>query len=442
MGKACRSSGKRRTAAKGSGNEAVEKRQLNMKTPSISNRFLRVVGDEITWAGNSPWGDEICFGTDSGGLLVPVPGTNYQEAVWLVQELDDTVNGVAFAERFAVVSTPSRLAIVDTHATRKDQSLVTILPGGAHDVISLDANRFLAPAGPNGLLLIDVSPDRRVEFNVLSSTQGRLSFYRAALLASRNSELLVGCAGRDDGILAINLHDRATEQTMLLNHTFRNLDAVDVIGSGRDDMPCGAIGLGSDGELLITKDLLQERPRIVQLPDMPGRAYTLRSLRNHLVLLTSSSLNILRDFFVRLPELVRGSCDNLDGVTFDVQASEIYVVQDRFVLIEVDDGVRILDIEGVFDALSSEGDRCDNAPFQMGWRPETISQRRRGTERSIFREGEVSNRVAHTSTAFATPHVQSFRLPEKPSHDGSGIVLPNLLPTPMLSDVFTPQSLT
>lgn len=327
----------------------------------------RYPGVEVTWAGECPLTGGLCFGTESGGILVPLPDAT-GEAAWLVNDLGDVVNAVAFGDSYCVASTPSRVAIVDLFSGE----VLQVLSGGAHDVVSLDGDRFLLSAGIGGMRIVSVR-NRQVYVTEHSDQDRPTYFYLATRLANRPNEILVAIAARQSGMLSATI-SRSSDNVTIAAHLFPESDIVSVVGIPRDEFACGAVGLDADANLLVTRDILKERPTQIRFSEMPGRAYTIRFVGPHLALLTSKAIHLIHDFSSQISRIVAGSCTGTRTAVAPVQASEIYVAFDRYLLVELDNEISALDVKTVFDfeekpLLTFASDSFSPASGRKLWSP-------------------------------------------------------------------------
>jgi hypothetical protein len=349
-------------------------------------------GEEITWAGECPFTGGLCFGTESGGVLVPLPDDS-GEAAWLVEDLGDVVNGVAFGDTTCAVSSPSRVSIVDVESG----DVVRTLPSGAHEVLSLDGDRFLATTGIAGLFVVSVK-ERQV-FVHEHPTEDELYLYSATRLAVSANEILVACAARQSGVIAARVSKSSDDITMEA-HLFPGVDVVAVTGIPSDDFPCGAVGLGIDGSLLISRDILKERPSLVKFAEMPGRAYAIRAVGRHLALLTSQALYVIRDFAELVPQLIEGSCPRARIAVADVYASDVYVAFDRYLLAEIDDGISVMDVNKVFESVAQARGN--------GWSRSNASGMSRRTTETAKPKGSVKSVSLITLPSFKESYMSAI----------------------------------
>lgn len=318
-------------------------------TKSVSSgSSFRYPGEEITWAGECPFTDGLCFGTESGGILVPLPDSD--NAAWMVEDLGDVVNGVAFGERIVAVSTPSSITFIRVDCDSPDTlgEVIAAIPTGAFDVIAIGRDRFLAPLGMSGLMLAALGDDGRIRTETVGYGDYSTYFYLARLVAATPSDATVAVAGRQSGLIRLQMREQA-ESANVGVWTFNDIDVVDVCPFPWPEAPLAVAALGLNGELIVCDDLTHGTPVAVRIPHIAGRAYSLRRVGAHLVILTKESIHIFEDFRSAGPLLSASKLQDRDIRirSFENPPSEIYVAKETLLITERGDAIYVDDIDTI-----------------------------------------------------------------------------------------------
>jgi hypothetical protein len=302
----------------------------------------RYPNEDISWAGECTWTGGICFGTDDGNLLLPAyDGAKPQS--WLINR--DTVNGMAFGTQFAVASSPTEVTWLP-----RGGELHVLYAGGAHDVVALTPTLFLAPLGPHGILSLMRDSDRwRVG---IGTAKGEQTFiYRLCPLHPQTGRHLVAGAGRTKGLVLYECDSLGGDFTL----SFRDLpdyDLVDVCHLHSPNHPCAVAALASDRTLFVTPDIRKVVPIQLTVSDLEGTGYTLKALGSHLIVLTSRALYILENFIEKFAKGELQAPSKSPVYTLPVEASEVYVAYDEYLLLEADDAIHALRIKELLDSAA------------------------------------------------------------------------------------------
>jgi hypothetical protein len=264
-----------------------------MTASLVQGEFHKIEGEEISWVGECPWTDAPCFGTDQGKLFMPgrtrdFIGPNADEAF-------EAINGAAFAGDLVGISTRDNVVVFD-----RTDGKGTPFDGGAHHIVATASGGFVAPLGVNGLLFVTVGPDRIPSLRTGRLPQTDLDFYRIASLGESGGSEILACAARRSGLLAIPL--KGTQAWKPINHPFAQLDLIDVCSLRSTRWPLSAAALSSNGTLLLTRNLLEERPGSLSIAGLTGKAYSLLTAKGHLFVLTGDSMFVLPNLASRFLE--------------------------------------------------------------------------------------------------------------------------------------------
>ncbi len=237
----------------------------------------------------------LCFGTESGKLLVPRPDA---EEIILGPVSEEAINGVAFSGNLVGLSTRSGVVIGDRPIKQGEHFQVKHFDGGAHDIVAT-ANGLLAPLGIDGLLLHTSGANHPYRTKV-GQFRPPLNFHKIARLGLDGNAEVFACAARNFGIAAISLDQDEVGASIL--HPFSELDLIDVCSLRSSQWPLAAVAVGIDRTLLLSRDILNERPGTLRIGGLTGKAYSVLCSHGHLFLLTSNSLVILPDLAKRFLE--------------------------------------------------------------------------------------------------------------------------------------------
>lgn len=181
-------------------------------------------GFEVSWAGEDPFGQRYCFGSEDGRLMFLDPKTLERSGPFVVAPSREAVNGVALTRSSIVVST--REDVVCVRLIDGVEHVAT-LPQGAHGVCVSSQGEFYAPVGQQGLLKL-VPRSETLSVSILSPDDPGMEvyFYRIACLSSPARKEVLACALRRGGfaVLPLGEFDPRTPPKMMRTAT----DIIDV----------------------------------------------------------------------------------------------------------------------------------------------------------------------------------------------------------------------
>ena len=253
---------------------------------------------EVSWVGPAPR-DLVCLGSISGDLLFAKPTGEPVYKLDRVSPSGAAVNGAAFiGDTRIAVSTPSEIIF---RTDRGGKTLVARFPAGAHGVMATKTGYFVAPLGPEGLMLVKTEGGADESVTVIRGSK-ELNFYRVISVPSEETEILV-CAARADGV-SINLLMSGEAGIA----TFPMLDMIDVCSL--DLATRSVLALSSDGTMAFFRDILSDQdPVTFKFDEIEGTAYRLLYTRENVFLLTSVKMYQMswpaKDRATTLPSLVR-----------------------------------------------------------------------------------------------------------------------------------------
>jgi hypothetical protein len=328
----------------------------------ITGQYHRFSGEELSWAGECPWTGGLCFGSETGKLLIPSPN---QDELDLGGNATDAINGVAFCGKWFGVSTRNEVLLFQRLSPEAKPSLVHRFEGGAHGVVSTPSGVFVAPLGENGVLVLKPEDHAATKRMIIESHAEKLiNYYHLVHLGAAGNEVFA-CAGRSDGILSIegDWHRNVTIQP----HPFVQRDVIDVCSLRSTQWPFAVAGLSRDGAIFLSRDLRMDSPTALTLPISQGTGYALASSGGHIFLLTDKAFYVLPHFGLRF---LNGEALNRPVVAPEIPVSAAYlaVAYDRTLLLGLDAEVVSFDIEtvvrrieeGVSGVIAKNGEPVEN----------------------------------------------------------------------------------
>jgi hypothetical protein len=302
-----------------------------MNESHVSGHVNRLAGEEISWVGESPWTGGLCLGTYSGRLIMPV---DERTAVGFDHPIaNGAINDVAFAGNLMGVSTRSEVVVFErvpssVHFARRGEPF----GGGSHGIVATAAGGFVAPLGPDGLLLIEAKegPDRHLKMRVGQIGQEVVNCYKLARLGVEGIRgEVIACAARHEGLLFFSL-DRGEVQPTIVRLVLPGFDLVDVCSLRSPQWPLAAAALGTDGSVFLSRNILEVAPDSLRLDVLTGRAYSLLSARGHLFLLTSDGMVVVNDLAKQfLASGTLGDYVHVSGSTILMQAADAFLADDE-----------------------------------------------------------------------------------------------------------------
>lgn len=303
-----------------------------MGSQMLNFRGHKFVGEEISWVGDCPWTGKPCFGTESGKLIIPGFEDGRPGIIGPISE--EPINGAAFSGNFVGISTRENVVIGNCLTRAPGEFFGETFPGGAHGIVATRSGDFVAPLGRSGVLVATTAPDGSVTTNVATHPRQVMNFYRIVSLAEVGGVEYFACAARRGGIVVSRFQSSASD--MPKGHASGQFDFIDVCSLKSGRWPLAAACLSADGAIFFGRDLLADRLGMLKLADIPGRAYSLLCVEDHLIMLTSECLIVLPDLASRF--LNDGLRDLPIPMTFlSVNAVEVFSVGEEIFLVLEDE---------------------------------------------------------------------------------------------------------
>jgi hypothetical protein len=307
---------------------------------------IRLPNFEISWAGEGPWNQCLCFGSEDGRFAfkkIDDPTAYYSPNS--VVESSEAINGISFINEQMAVSTRNEVVFFRKVPFGDQNSEPKTYEGGAHHVIATSSGRFVAPLGPNGVLFKE--PDQSVfqKLRVFKAAGKEFNFYRIVGLGPTDRGDVLACAMRRDGIATTVLSVPEGTGSIEDPRTYPGLDVVDICSLKSEEFPFAAVTLGIDRSLHLFRNVLNDQsPATLQIKGLEGTAYRVLSAQGHIFLLTSQSLytfNGLASRFLSGREI--GGPLTIPGLDF--QAVDANLAFGRWLLVIMPDKVISIDID-------------------------------------------------------------------------------------------------
>ncbi len=272
---------------------------------------------------------------------------------------DEAINGVAFHGRHMALSTRSEVSVYEHSEDRLNLELSS--PGGEHGILATPTGQFVAPAGTDGLLCLDVTahPDRRVWYD--HPRDKSFYWYSLAYLGNSSGKDILTCAVQTDGLLTIQF-ENGQAYNQIVGWSAPNVDFISVC-SLNSNYPFAVAALASDGSLTFIRDVLAPNvPHAVRFEGLLGAPYSILSGQGHVFILTSHEIVVLPGLAsaflsterIEMPiHYISESVEAVDA--FVVKGEKLLIVTDDAVvefnlttLVEADDGLALPEARGHF----------------------------------------------------------------------------------------------
>ena len=325
-----------------------------MSLPLGPYRSFSIPGEEITWAGECPWSESYCFGTESGKVIFLVASDDGQPELLSESKVsNEAINDVAFWKNLIGITTRSEVLVYRGPLSEAGLSLISGSLSGAHGIIATPRGRLLAPMGTEGLFCFDGEHASESLGWIDRPAQRVHNYYKVVYLGESHGNEILACATRADGFTRIELDAAGANRVVSLSAP--SVDLIDVCPLRSEEHPFAVAGLSLDRSLVFVRDILalsEENPRRLRFDGLQGTPYSLLYAVGHLLLLTSAEIVIF-------PDLASLFLDGepldhpIDAYHSPVQAVEAFIVSERYLMVVTDEGVRVSEIHPV--ALAGNG---------------------------------------------------------------------------------------
>jgi hypothetical protein len=331
----------------------------------ITERFHEIAGLDVSWVGECPWTNKLCFGGEDGRLSFVSEHENPRGSSLLsIRPASDSINAVAFAGESIAVSSRNEVLIGKraSSADPRPNFLPHSFVGGAYGIEASYTGAFLAPIGDQGLLILDYD-DSQVNAQIAWHQDAPLNFYRLVRLADGPDGEVFAAATRRGGLFVGNFANGILSAPMIQHH-FKGHDIVDVCSLNDPRYPLAAACVSRNRAIFLIRDALGcERPVTLNYGGLDGTAYTLLCAQGHLMLLTDEELIALPDVasrFLRDESLDRP----LRVVSSPVNAAEAFLLNDHSVLLIQEDStvaeIRVAEMVGQLAEKTTGAESASN----------------------------------------------------------------------------------
>lgn len=323
---------------------------LNSSSERFQTSLITFPGQRITWAGEGISSGSFLFGSDCGMLMessVDGPLNNWQPIKATFEA--EAVNGVAhyFVDDILHLGITTRAEIAHHSLSQsKTQIRASKIEFGAHGIHTAANSMFISPAGPSGLVSIYANEKGEHRYMALETDEGAPIYSCAALARMPNhyGELFINACRRGGLLYAMTSSGGISRLPEPIKFQGATLDFVGVVSIGWDDSPLAWVAISKGNCLHFMRDPLNTKEiDTVSFPYIPGRPYKLIRYGDHLLLLTSRGLCVIRDI---VAQYIAG--ENIGGMRtihfLEVDAVDMNIAVGKWLLVVVPDGVARLDL--------------------------------------------------------------------------------------------------
>jgi tetratricopeptide (TPR) repeat protein len=335
---------------------------------------------DVCWAGPSPLGGGLCFGSTDGMILfadeegLPLPTIKPGKGSVAME----AINGLVRVGTWVVVSTRADMNFWPLPGTEGGNDKGWAAQYGAHGVGTTPGGHVIAPLGRNGIMVIEPPFRPETPPTALGDTREALYIYRVIGLRSHAGTEVIACAARTAGIAAGEFSGPQTTHKMK-TAAFEGLDVIDVCRLDSEGKSLAVAALSRDGSVILFRDVLAtEKPLTMKFKKVQGTAYRVLSHRGELYVLTSRGVYVLGKLAARF------LADQLhDGVVTQILTMPMDAVDanlaGHWLLVVMPDEVRRFDADWIHDNLSADGESQESQDFQSAvisqdWRWIDINQ--------------------------------------------------------------------
>ncbi|MGL6076132.1 MAG: hypothetical protein ACRC8S_18390 [Fimbriiglobus sp.] len=324
---------------------------------------LFIPNPKITWVGPGRQFGEFCLGTEDGELL------EYDLQGRLLRTMPNAsfesgpINGVVFQKNHFVVSSPDGNVMWNARGDSGKAS-----KQGSHGVISGLNDDYYLPCGLSNFgHYREVNGEYKLAHHV--DAVKPIYIYRFCMMTHSSQISLLTAALRTSGLGVINFTDAGLQ---ISYYRETGLDCIDVVvfdSSERDDTLAVLDRNGSVSIATLSAD--QELRALGQISLHGEPFYQLQSWSEMLVVLGSDSLQLI-DLSLLSARLRDGHV--VGYYRFPVEASEINIIDNRWLAVVVDEGVQFLDLPTLKSQLTMAESYELQIPPEMTFTRVTSSQ--------------------------------------------------------------------
>jgi hypothetical protein len=319
----------------------------------MSNRLLNVEqmevnGHVISWVGECPWTNGVCFGTNEGTLEIPpdLKATANLNA--------GAINAIAFSGELVAISSTAEVTLW-ARTTKEPlllEKLALSFEGGAHGIVASAPGVFLATLGDDGLLLLSVDASRNATARVARHVSASEYFYKIVPFINQPGCNLLPCAARRDGLLVITATNGIPRPPVIC-YRFGEHDIIDVCTLNHPQYPYAVACLSRSCEIFIVPDVRSnEPPYEVRFADIKGTAYALAAGQDHLFLLTSEAFICFPRVISRM--LQQAPLSSMATPVLPIGASDMFLIGQHSIALLTDGGVHFITVAELVGGTRTE----------------------------------------------------------------------------------------
>ena len=311
---------------------------------------IRLKDFSPTWIGPNPYQEGFISGSRDGVIaFLDEQGKDFAERRE-ISPSQSAINGIDGINKFLAVTTPQEITVVGFSDAPVGRTRMSVFGHGAHSVTACNSGYFLAPLGHHGIAVLIPGKEQTAEFQ-LFNFDGDISYYRIIAMPSHGNRnrFVVACRTHGVGILDCNMD--ATKPAFTVG-PFDNSDVIDVVAVVAPDYPHAFAAAGSNGELLLCRDAVNQAPPItLHYEHLAGTVYRIFAANGHLILLTGKAFYVLADLGRRLVQPIFDQSDS-PIMTVPVDAIDGFVYADRWLMIITPKGIRRYDLKSINDRIT------------------------------------------------------------------------------------------
>lgn len=341
---------------------------------------------DVTWVGPNLRAPGLFLGFDDGTFISTDATKGYVGEPQSVSPSGEAINGIAaVGPRNLAFSTRSEISFIQTDSPENHSRM--IFPGGAHGVTSTESGFFIAPLGPEGLLVARPDSANPVGMKVAVGRVAGLYHYRVVALHDGHGKEALVFAHRKGGV-GIGAFDGVGGNHLFYSWSLEGMDIVDVCSLAPGSL--SAVAVSSAGDILWIEDATKRtKPILYKNPRVKGVIYRTLASRGHLFILTSKGLYGLMEFIDRA-----ASCRSprfvVANFELPLDAVDMSLVDDRHLLFVMAENKVLTGSLAELDALLHERRKTITLPgFSSGRLGETnisLEERELRTESLPYEE--------------------------------------------------------
>ena len=341
---------------------------MNEDNPLKRSDTLRVKeiifpGKEITCVVEGRTQGQFLIGFHDGYLTeVSLSGSPSNYRAFHAASGSEAINGIAVTSidgaHYVAVSTRNEIKVYG-FLSDDDRTCMLSYDFGSHGIYSTSRQGFVAPLGPYGFMVLRPDHGKTFTYSEFLSIDGVPYFYKFSNFNSFDSQNreLFAAAIRSKGVALLGIPEKglpvvvkaATTQSL-------KMDFVSVCSIGNPLRPRSFVALGRDKSVHFFRDLLNSPDAdMLTLSNLRGSAYKISAYRDHLLILTSQGLYVLRG---AVADFHQGT--DLGGLLevrfFSMEASDFNILFDAWVSLVTSTGAAFIPVQSLVDddRISSE----------------------------------------------------------------------------------------